>query len=198
MNRVVIPIESHRPKVQSDEELMALVSRGSRVAMTTLAQRHMPRVTSFCVKCIGDAAIAEEVVQETFLRIWLHRASYEEQGKLVVWMFTTARNLCRNHARGVGRKNKWLDPRAGDEELARVPSEIDPSKELSKKQEAERALRALGDLPAPMREALLLRFDGGLAYDEIAAVVGVPESTLRSRVHHGLKLLRESLEQGEK
>ena len=176
---------------------MALVSRGSRTAMTTLAQRHMSRLTSFCVKCIGDAAIAEEVVQETFLRVWLHRSSYEERGKLVVWMFTTARNLCRNHARGAGRRSKWLDVRAGDEEMARVPSSADPSMELSKMQESARALRALDDLPAQMREALLLRFDGGLAYDEIAEVVGVPESTLRSRVHHGLKLLRESLERGE-
>ena len=190
----VVPLTAARAGApgapRSDEDLMLLVRAGSRDAMASLAARHIGPLTSFCAKLTGDGGAAEDIVQETLLRLWTHRADWQPRGRVAALLYTVARNLCRNRARDDRRRDRWLlPPTPGvDMERLRVASpDVDPV--LSRERRRD-VLRALGELPEALREALLLRFDGELPYETIAAIVGANESTVRSRVHHALLRMR--------
>lgn len=176
----------------ADEELMLLVRAGSREAMGVLASRHVGHLTSFCAKLTGDAAGAEDLVQEVLLRLWRRRAAWEPRGRVLAFLYLSARNLCRNRARDVQRRGRWVVPE-GTEAEAPAPATQGDLEVLLASERRRDTLRALQALPDAMREAVLLRFDGELSYEAIAAIVGAPESTVRSRVHYGLLRLRELL-----
>jgi RNA polymerase sigma-70 factor (ECF subfamily) len=167
-----------------DDRLMHDVCNGSTDAMAVLVARYHARLVGFCAKQTRDDAAAEELVQETFLRLWRARASYRAEGKLAVLLYTTARNLCRNHARSLRRHQPV--------ELAEVHAP-DPVDALLDRERWRDVTAALGELPPKLREAVTLRFEHQLAYDEIAAIVGANESTVRSRVHHAIGQLRARL-----
>jgi RNA polymerase sigma-70 factor (ECF subfamily) len=188
----VVPLASARDASgtdRSDEDLMLLVRAGSREAMATLASRYLRPLTSFCSKVTGDAGAGEDIVQEVFLRIWKHRAEWQPRGTVAALLYTSARNLCLNRTRDVRRRGRWLVPIAGAavEQASVASGDMDPILARERRQDAQ---RALGELPDAMREAVLLRFDAELPYDTIASVLGANESTVRSRVHHGLLKLR--------
>jgi RNA polymerase sigma-70 factor (ECF subfamily) len=193
----VVPLAAARgtatPVERTDEELMLLVRAGSREAMASLASRHLGRLTSFCVKRTGDAVAGEDIVQEVFLRLWLHRAEWTPRGTVTALLYTTARNLCLNRARDARRRVRWILPSVSWAHVERVSvasEEVDP---ILARERRRDVLSALGELPDVQREAVLLRFDAELSYEDIAAITGTNDSTARSRVHHGLLKLRAAI-----
>jgi RNA polymerase sigma-70 factor (ECF subfamily) len=170
-----------------DDQLMHDVRDGSTDAMAVLVARYHARLVGFCAKHTRDDAAAEELVQETFLRLWRSRASYRAEGKLAVLLYTTARNLCRNHARSLRRRP------AVEIDEPQAPGPVDA---LLDRERWRDVTTALAELPPKLREAVTLRFEHQLAYDEIAAIVGSNESTVRSRVHHAIAQLRARLRGG--
>jgi RNA polymerase sigma-70 factor (ECF subfamily) len=189
----VVPLTPARagspPAARTDEELMLLVRAGSRDAMAALASRYVGPLTSFCAKYTGDDGAAEDIVQETLLRLWVHRAEWQPRGRVAAMLYTVARNLCRNRSRDTRRRGRWL-PEATRVEVERLQVTTPDAEAVLARERQRDVLRALGELPDAMREALLLRFEGELPYDAIAAIVGANESTVRSRVHHGLLRMR--------
>jgi RNA polymerase sigma-70 factor (ECF subfamily) len=180
---------------RSDDDLMLLARGGMPAALAALVARHNARLAGYCAKLLGSRILADEICQETWLRIWSHRASYRSEGKFTVLLFVAARNACRNHARATRRRARWLP----EVDMADEPVSDDRPDHLDALVERERrrdVLRALGELPEAMREALLLRFEQDLSYEDMTAILDTPESTLRSRVHHGLKQLRGILAKG--
>jgi RNA polymerase sigma-70 factor (ECF subfamily) len=177
-----------------DDELMTLVRAGLAAALRTLAERHMEDLKRFCGKLLTDFHAGQEIAQQAWLQIWAHRARYESHGRFKVFLYTIARNMCKNELRRRSRLGSWTDPTAGDARLASVPSDdathLDALLLFERKREL---LRALAKVPESQREAMLLRFDEELSYQEMAAVLGAAESTLRSRVHHGLRALRAAM-----
>jgi RNA polymerase sigma-70 factor (ECF subfamily) len=176
---------------RTDDELMRLARGDHRDAFAALVARHMARLADFCTKMTCDRRTGEDVAQETWLQVWSHRGRYQPQGKFESFMFTIARNRCRNALRSRGRRGKLFV--AGETERASDdPSHLDA---LLARERAARVADAVGELPPKLREAVLLRFSLGLDYPEISAIVGRGESTVRSRVFHGLQKLRGSLGQ---
>ncbi len=180
----------------ADEDLMLLVRAGSREAMATLAERHVRRLTGFCVKLTGDAAAGEDIVQEVLLRLWTRRAEWQPRGRFVALLYTAARNLCRNRARDLRRRGRWLLPEGVDLEAGRLHANDDVESMLARERRRD-AQRALGELSEAMREAVILRFDLEMSYEAIATIVGASESTVRSRVHYGLLRLRALVKEGD-
>jgi RNA polymerase sigma-70 factor (ECF subfamily) len=177
---------------RTDDELMTLSQAGVREAFAVVVERHALRVVGTCSRFAGDRQAGMELAQETWASIWEHRSRYRIGSQFVLWLITAARNRCRNDVRGrhVALRHATAAMVLG---AAPSPDQID----MLLVEERRRHVReALGQLPAPTREALLLRFGEDLRYDEMAEVVGAGESTLRSRVHHGLKRLRDLLEDG--
>jgi RNA polymerase sigma-70 factor (ECF subfamily) len=175
-----------------DEQLMLLAAGDSKAAFEVLVGRYLPRLTGYCARFVGRLSVAEELAQDIFLEIWMRRTRYRSQGKFVVFLFTMARHRCLNRLRG--DKRRHLRDQNGQSEAA-VPLEGPPDQlDALLEQERQRRLRvALLGLSTKLREAVLLRFDQGLDYPDVARILGCSESTTRSRVRLAMQKLREDL-----
>jgi RNA polymerase sigma-70 factor (ECF subfamily) len=187
--RLVRPV-ADRLQDRSDDELMTLAQAGVRDAFAVLVERHAVRLAQACSRFVNNADAGAELAQETWVAVWTARSQYRADGKFLVWLLTAARNRCRNHLRRQGVGQNYVRGMAQGPEPP-SPDQID---RLLLEERRRRVREALAHLPERMREALLLRYAEDLHYDEMAEVLSVGESTLRSRVHHGLRLLRNLLE----
>jgi RNA polymerase sigma-70 factor (ECF subfamily) len=185
----------------SDESLMLRYREGDVRAFEVLVTRHRKPIYNFILRFVRDAAQAEDVMQETFLRLIKGADNYEKQAKFTTWMYTIARNLCVDQARrGKHRKAASLDAPIGEDEgatLLDMVSDGTPGAE-GKTIQRELALRmkkAIESLPEEQREIFLLREVSDLQFNEIAQVVGVSENTVKSRMRYALEKLREALEE---
>jgi RNA polymerase sigma-70 factor, ECF subfamily len=176
-----------------DEQLMMLAVAGHKPAFAVLVQRHLQRITKFCARFCGHLSVAEELAQEIFLEVWLRRDRYRSQGKFVVFLFMVARHRCLNRVRDEGRRyrrEQWVS----EGEIAGTPSQLDV---LLDKERQRQVQVGLSGLSVKLREALLLRFDQGLDYADVARILGCSESTTRSRVRLAMLALRATLAEGD-
>lgn len=174
---------------RSDDELMTLAQAGHKSAFAVLVERHARHVVNLCSRFVNDAQLGRELAQDTWVMVWQRRASYRAEGGFVAWLVTVARNHCRNQVRR--RKVVAAHERQPREELRNSPAQLDS---LLVDERRRRVRSALAELSVPLREALLLRYAEELPYDQMTSIVGTGESTLRSRVHHALKILKQKLE----
>ncbi len=179
---------------RDDDALLLLAAGGERSAFEVLARRYLPRVASYCAKFLGDPRGGDEVSQEVLLEVWSRRHEYRSQGQFETYLFTIARTRCLNWARAAGRRRLatgWPpEDRPGDDAGPPSPDQLDHLIEQERRRQVRAALVAL---PAKLREAVLLRYDQGLEYTEIARIVGRRETTVRSRVFHALRRIRAEL-----
>lgn len=173
-----------------DEDLMARAAGGDNRAFEQIFHRFWKPVLSFLARLTGDLAEAEDLAQEAFLRILRHRSDYDPSRSFRVWLFTIARRLAYNRLRK-------STPEAETELVEQMASSSDGPVDLLVREEAAEAAReALGRLPPLYREVVLLRLFEGLAYRDIAVVVGSNESTVRTRMNSAARALKRILGQG--
>jgi len=177
---------------------MARFQVGDARAFEVLVRRHRTPVFTFLVRLVGERARAEDLLQETFLRVVRAAPGWEERARFSTWLYGIARNLAIDESRRAAfRRAEPLDRSAPGEDppIARVASD-DPPPDRA----AEAALlrprleAALASLPAEQREVFLLREQAGLAFREIAQATGAPENTVKSRMRYALEGLRAALE----
>jgi len=196
-------IDSRTPpplREDGDEALMLRYRQGDRRAFEVLLQRHQRALHAFILRFVGGAnmAQAEDLAQETFLRVVKHAHEYEHKAKFTTWLYTLARNLCIDATRrGRYRQAQSLD--APDEEgggsLLERTADEQPSldRRVMGCELKGRLRQAIASLPDDQREVFLMREVADLQFKEIAAVVGVPENTVKSRMRYALEKLREAL-----
>jgi RNA polymerase sigma-70 factor (ECF subfamily) len=178
--------------LESDERLMLRFQAGDVRAFEELVRRHRTPVFSFLLRLTGDRGRAEDLCQETFLRLVRASAGWEPRALLRTWLYQVARNQAVDEARrqAFRRAEPLDDPARG----------VEPSPDPGPDAAAEGALlrpkleAALAALPEEQREVFLLREHAGLRFAEIAAVTGVPENTVKSRMRYALEALRAGLE----
>lgn len=168
---------------------MQLACAGLKEAFATLVERHAPRILNLCSRFAGDAQLGRELSQDTWVMVWQGRHKYQAGGGFGPWLTTVACNHCRNQLRRRKLSRAHAELQAPD-----GPAAAQQLDELLLQERRRRVRGALAELPYPMREAVLLRYAEDLRYDEMTAIIGSGESTLRSRVHHALKLLKQKLE----
>jgi RNA polymerase sigma-70 factor (ECF subfamily) len=153
---------------------------------------HGGELYRFALRTLGDAGLAQDAVQETFLRAWRARDRYDPAvSALRTWLFGIARNVCIDLHR-VREARPWLRDLADHDTLARGAPPSDDWDALVHGWLVEEALGRLGEAH---RVALTQTYLVGRPYDEVAAELGIPVSTLRSRVFYGLKALRVAMEE---
>jgi RNA polymerase sigma-70 factor (ECF subfamily) len=185
----------------SDESLMLRYRDGDVRAFELLVTRHRKPVYNFILRFVRDTAQAEDVTQETFLRLVKGADAYERQAKFTTWLYTIARNLCVDAARrGMHRRAASLDAPLDDDGgtslLDLVPDgAAGVDRQAQSRELAVRLRAAIEALPDEQREIFLLREVADLQFNEIAAVVGCPENTVKSRMRYALEKLREALEE---
>ncbi len=165
---------------------------GDARAFEVLVRRHRTPVFSFLVRLTGDRARAEDLCQETFLRVVRSVDGWAPRSRFQTWLYAIARNQAVDEARR--RALRRAEPLDGS------PGHDVPSEDLAPDRRAEAALlrpvleAALASLPDEQREVFLLREYAGLRFHEIAEVTGTPENTVKSRMRYALEALRERLE----
>jgi RNA polymerase sigma-70 factor, ECF subfamily len=176
-----------------DEQLMTLAAAGNKPAFAVLVARYLPRVTQFCLRFVGNPSMAQDLAQEAFLEVWMRRDRYRSQGKFTVFLFVMVRHRCLNRVRDEGRRDRREQVAQDDAPCA--PSQLDVLLERERHRQAQAALLGLS---LKLREAVLLRFDQGLDYPDVARILGCSESTTRSRVHLAMLALRDAIAGGDK
>jgi RNA polymerase sigma-70 factor, ECF subfamily len=174
---------------ESDAELMADVCAGDRGAFSCLVERHKDAVVSYLTRLTGDRDRAEDLAQETFLRLYRAAEGYREQGFLRAYLFRIATNLVRSEERREKRLRlllPFLGGRRHEEPAA-------PSGMLL--QEMHRQVAgAVASLPLRYRVPLVLHEIEGWPYADIARELSCREGTVKSRIHRGRQHLRQRLE----
>ena len=171
----------------SDEQLMKRVGKGDEQAFRQLYQNTDKTIYSFILSIIKNPQDAEEVLQETYLKIWTSAAGYKSQGKPLAWMFTIARNLCYMKFRDQKHQSELgLDDLNGDETGAVCPQ----LENLADKLVLEAALSILKE---EEREIVLLHAAAGMKHREIAANLQMPLATVLSKYNRAMKKLENYL-----
>ncbi|HVT59783.1 MAG TPA: sigma-70 family RNA polymerase sigma factor [Thermoanaerobaculia bacterium] len=180
-----------------DLELASRHLRGDAQAFDEVYYRFEEMVYNLALRLSGSADEAADLTQEIFLRIYRHLGSFSGRSALKTWVFRVAVNHCRER---LARWRPQLQPLSPTGELGDESGELrlaDPGRgpeELAvAADEGRRVARSLALLPAVFREAVVLRDLEGLAYQEIAAVLGVRVGTVRSRIARGREQLRTLL-----
>ena len=182
---------------QSDEDLMTHFQQGVVEAFDILVDRYSARLFQFVNKFVKDAHRAEDLVQDSFIRVYRNRHSYKPIAKFSTWLYTIAGNLARSEYRkGKRRKTTPLyftGPGQEEFELPISADVVEPNRAAESQIHAEQILKALMEIPDPFREVVTLRDVQQLSYEEIAEITGLPLGTVKSRIHRGRSQLQEKL-----
>ncbi len=161
-----------------------------------LIEQYQSRLLRYLIYLTGNRTLAEDLFQETWVRVLERGGQYNGRTKFESWLFAVARHLVIDSYR---RKTPASLDALNDQEGAEAPFEVEdeaaisPFEMLSGQEDAERIGVALSRLPAIYREVLVLRFQEDMKLEEIAAVTSAPLSTVKSRLHRGLEALRPGL-----
>ena len=187
---------SHRsPGAPADAELVAALGKGDLRALESLYDRYSTLVFSVSVRVLHDAHLAEDVVQEVFIRLWRQPTSYDPaRGRFISWLMSVTRNRSLDELRRVARRLRSED--GVDEAGPELPAsgQFDDPQAGLELGEARAAVRAaMTRLPPAQRRVIELAYFGGLTQTEIARVTGDPLGTVKTRIRLGMGKLRESL-----
>jgi RNA polymerase sigma-70 factor, ECF subfamily len=190
-------IRANDPQAQAELALMARVRGGDHDAVIGIVERYQDEFVGFFFNLCWDQLAAEELAQDVFVRLFQARESWQPTARLRTWLYRIAHNLWIDRLRR-RRRLVSLDAGQGDDgpSLADIlPAAPQPDPDAGERDEAvrERVRSALADLPEGQREVFVLANDQGLKYHEIAAVLGIPEGTVKSRMHHAVRFLRDEL-----
>jgi RNA polymerase sigma-70 factor (ECF subfamily) len=186
------------PARDDDSALVTSVARGDAQALERIYERHSRGVYSLAVRLLGDTTTAEEVVQETFLKLWRQPNAYQPaRGRLLPWLLGVAHHQAVDMLR---RRQLELRHRAtsngdgtaaGLENLGLASADDDPQSHAGGFDQRAAIGRALAELPADQRLPLELAYYRGMTQFEIATLLSVPLGTIKTRMRLGLQQLRK-------
>jgi RNA polymerase sigma factor (sigma-70 family) len=174
--------------LEQQAALVQAVARGERRAFEQLYALFFRPLSGYLLRMVRDSSLVEELVDDTFFEAWKHAARFRGDSKLSTWLFGIARNRALNALRALKPVHDELE----DEQLFADSAQA-PDRQASRRQTAQALAGALADLPADQREALELVLHQGLSYEEAAQVLRAPLNTVKTRVFHARRKLREAL-----
>jgi RNA polymerase sigma-70 factor (ECF subfamily) len=179
-----------------DAELMLRVKEGDGASFAVLLEKHRSSVIHFVYRMVQNQAVAEELAQEVFLRVYRSRSTYEPTAKFTTWLFRIATHLALNSLRD-GKNQKYeerLDDQS-DDLPARQVADVRPSVEQSMVYEArlDEVRRAVASLPEKQRAAVVMHKYEELEYSQIAKVLNCSESAVKSLLFRAYETLRARL-----
>lgn len=172
----------------TDDELMLAVQDGRLDRLGELFERHHVRLFNFLLRLTGNRAVAEDLVQEAFMRALHYRHTYRGGGSFVPWMYQVARNVSADHFRRHARELPLDEPEEGEELREEAPAALE---RLERSESVALLRRALMELPVDKREVLVLARFEMLPYKEIARLLDTTVGAIKVRVHRAVKQLRD-------
>jgi len=182
----------------SDAELIARASEGDARALEVLYDRYARVVYSFALRIVGDPSLAEELLQEVFLRAWQQGGAFRAtRGSFITWLLSITHNLAIDELRKRRRRPQRAENNTSEESEQLLPEMPDESQDVEEEvwlaSLRDRIADALASLPPAQREAIELAYFQGLTQREIAERLGEPLGTIKTRMRLGMQKLREQL-----
>ena len=189
----------------TDESLMIRFQSGDRAAFTVLVRRHQGPLFNFALRYLRSPPVAEEVVQDAFVRVVQNAAEFKHEARFSTWLYTIARNLCidQTRKRSLRRHPSLDEPKKAEEGDGPTLGEQTADGQASVERAVvsleirERVASAIDALPEEQREVFLMREVSNLPFKEIAEIVGASENTVKSRMRYALERLQEALSEFE-
>ena len=178
------------PTTDPDLELLQAVARGEAGAMEELIARFQARLQGFLQRYLDDVAAAQDLTQETLLRVWRAAPGFQPRARVSTWVHGIAYRLAMTELK---RRGRWLGLARRLGEALHPASSPGPWEALQHGESARRLDQALGCLPPRQRAALLLRVDQEMSYAQISEVMGVGVSSVESLIHRARTKLRQAL-----
>lgn len=179
----------------SDAELIAGIARGSERAFRTFYRRWSPRLLPFLIGATGSREVAEDLLQEAFLRILKAAGSFQPTGKASAWIYRICTNLAYSYWRRQRNNPVVAVPHLEEISTLRpAPAEAGPESTHLQSAFVEDVRMALDALPPNQRMVFIMKANLGLTYDEVAAILRCPAGTVKSRFHHAVRKLRANLQ----
>jgi RNA polymerase sigma-70 factor (ECF subfamily) len=183
-----------------DEALVTRVARGENAALEVLYDRYASRVLGLSMRIVGDQTLAEDLLQETFWRVWQSASTYQSQlGSFTSWLFRIARNLSIDaYRRQSVRPQAFMSVNGSDPILDETP---DPDMNVAEQAQSilqnRQVRQALASLPGVQRQVIEMAYFYGMTRQEIAQATGEALGTIHTRARLALQKLRGELERDE-
>ena len=177
------------------DEAIARLKRGDPDALTAILAQHQQRLYRFLLRLVQDRALADDLFQQTWLRVMEKIGSYDARARFDTWLFSVAHHLAIDHFRR--KRGSSLDE---PDDTGVTPGDrlqsggLSPLEALLESERAGILVAAIAELPAIHREILSLRFEEGMKLEQIAEVAAIPLSTVKSRLTRALESLRDRVE----
>ena len=192
--------ESNLKKVSNKDEDIALVHRaqkGDYRAFDLLILKYQARVITLANKFVNDKQIAEDIAQESFIKVYKSIGSFRGESAFFTWLYRVTVNTAKNYLSSKKRKKEMLVSDITDSDTTDPLSALtteSPEDILAANNLREIILKSFGDLPEEIRTALSLREFEGLSYQEIGKILDCPVGTVRSRIFRGREQIQEAID----
>jgi len=177
-------------KPVGDAELVRRIRAGDERALEVVFRSHYAGMASFVQRFVRSPDLAEELVQDVFLKLWTKREQLAEIETLRTYLFRAARNTALNYLRRVKLERRWAEEQGTD---ADPPAAFAADDDTVEQEVAAAVKQAIDRLPPRCREIFLMSRDGGLTYAEIARSLDISVKTVETQMGRALKSLRASL-----
>ena len=179
-----------------DRLLIERFLQGDKRAFEVLVVKYQRRIAALIERIVRNGAVAEELTQETFIKAYRALPQFRGESRFSTWLHTIARNTAVGH---VGSGQAQADRAAGsgeqpDDDIGSAGTSPSPEEELVSRQLYDTIQRAIAELPAPQREALLLREVEGLSYAEIAERLKTPLNTVRTWIFRAREAVADKIQ----
>ena len=172
----------------NEQELINRVKEGCPKAMDDIVEAYKDPLFAFILRMSQNHSTAEDIFQETWLRVIRYIQNFRGESKFSTWLFQIALNLCRDAER---KKKRWFHVPIEDyENSLTCDSGIDPVRFLK----AQQVRKVVAELPVKMREVVILRYFHDLRDQEISEIAGCPVGTVKSRFYKASKIIRKKWE----
>ncbi len=175
---------------EEESALILELKQNNPEVVDQVVERFSKPLFAFIMRMIDDQATAEDIFQDTWIRVIRNIGTFRGDCRFSTWLFQIALNLCRNQMRRKARRSF-----VGIEEASNLAD--DPEVDGMKILQAQKVRRLVASLPSKMREVIVLRYYHNKTDVEIAEVTGLPPGTVKSRIHRATELLRSKIESTE-
>ncbi len=173
-------------QMQTDEQLMKQVCKGNKQAFEQLYERYFDKLVWFSMQFLSSKQVAEDVVQEVFIKVMEQPESFDSGRTFSTWVYTITANLSKNILRNEGNRNRLLNEQPFTEET-RMQQTFDYQKLK------QTLSRVVGEMSEKERTLFVLRFEHDLPLKNIAEITGLPEGSVKSGIYYLLKKISKHI-----
>lgn len=186
----------------TDSHLIRRIQAHDGGSFEVLFSRYRQMIAVHIIRIVRDPVVAEDLVQEVFLRVWTRADQWDGRGKVKSWIYRIATNLSLNHKRAMKRRpQQQLEPQVNEmqDEESQAPgwlidtSALTPEALLEDTEQQQLLWQLINELPTDKREVFQMVYDDEMDLHSVASTLDIPEGTVKSRLYHSRKHLRKQL-----